>query len=325
MLTPTRRAVLAGLSGALVAGPALAAPRSLTIASLFGEDKPETRIWRHFAERVEQALPGRFRFNLALNAALGGEKDVAEGTRLGSVQGGLCTVSALSAWVAEGQMLDLPFLFTDREQITRALAGPIGQELGNRYAAQGFQPLGFVTYGARHLLARQPVTRPEQLAGQRIRVIQSPLHTELWRGLGANPTPLPITETYSALKTGVVDLMDLTLPAYAGFRLYDVVPEVTETAHIWSIGLMFVSAALWRSLNDEDRRIFTQAGRDAVQVFDQAMIAEEAASRQLLTAKGVHFHAPSHPDQWRAAAEPVWHRFAPQFGGMAALDKLRGA
>lgn len=325
MLTPTRRAILAGLGGTLVAGPALAAPRTLTIASLFGEDKPETRIWRHFAKQVDQALPGRFHFNVALNAALGGEKEVAEGARLGSVQGGLCTVSALSAWVAEGQMLDLPFLFADRAQISRALAGPVGQDLANRYTAQGFQPLGFVTYGARHLLARRPVTRTEQLSGQRIRVIQSPLHTELWRGLGANPTPLPITETYSALKTGVVDLMDLTLPAYAGFRLYEVVPEVTETAHIWSIGLMFVSAALWRSLSDADRRVFTQAGRDAVDVFDQAMIAEEAASRELLTGKGVHFHTPDQPVQWRTAAEPVWHRFAPQFGGMAALDKLRSA
>ena len=323
MVTPTRREVLAGLGGALLAAPALAAPRPLTIASLFGEDKPETRIWRHFAERVEQALPGRFRFNLALNAALGGERDVAEGTRLGSVQGGLCTVSALSAWVGEGQMLDLPFLFDDRAGISRALAGPAGQDLAARYAAQGFQPLGFVTYGARHLLARQPITRPAQLAGQRIRVIQSPLHTELWRGLGANPTPLPITETYSALKTGVVDLMDLTLPAYAGFRLYEVVPEVTETAHIWSIGLMFVSAALWRSLTTEERQVFTRAGQDAVTVFDQAMIAEETASRHLLASKGVRFHAAEQPERWRAAAEPVWQRFAPQFGGMAALERLR--
>lgn len=106
------------------------------------------------------------------------------------------------------------------------------------------------------------------------------MHTELWRGLGANPTPLPITETYNALKTGVVDLMDLTIPAYAGFRLYEVVPLVTETAHIWSIGLMFVSAALWRSLSDGDRQIFAQAGREAVAFFDQAMVAEEASSRQ---------------------------------------------
>lgn len=130
--------------GTLLAGPAWAAPRALTIASLFGEDKPETRIWRFFAERVEQALPGRFRFNLALNAALGGEKEVAEGTRLGSVQGGLCTVSALSAWVAEGQMLDLPFLFRDRAHISRALAGPPAKRWHSVTLPRAFNLLGLL-------------------------------------------------------------------------------------------------------------------------------------------------------------------------------------
>lgn len=41
---------------------------------------------------------------------------------------------------------------------------------------------------------------------------------------------LPVTETYNALATGVVDGMDLTKSAYAGFKLYELVPEVIEQA-----------------------------------------------------------------------------------------------
>ena len=85
------------------------------------------------------------------------------------------------------------------------LDGPLGAELRALYAAQGFVVLGFINYGARHLLTKEPVTTPAGITGKRIRVIQSPLHTELWSGFGAYPTPIPIPETYNALKSGVVD------------------------------------------------------------------------------------------------------------------------
>ncbi len=123
-----------------------------------------------------------------------------------------------------------------------------------KFAAQNFVVQGFINYGARHLLTKEAVTKPSQLAGKRIRVIQSPLHTELWKALGANPTPIPIPETYNALQTGVVDMMDLTKSAYAGFKLYEVVPYLTETGHIWATGVVYFSAPFWKSLKDDEKR-----------------------------------------------------------------------
>ncbi|MGO8189799.1 TRAP transporter substrate-binding protein DctP, partial [Rhizobium leguminosarum] len=73
------------------------------------------------------------------------------------------------------------------------------------WSAQNFVVGDFINYGARHLLTKEPVTRPEQLKGKRIRVIQSPLHTKLWSAFGTTPIGIPITETYNALANGVAD------------------------------------------------------------------------------------------------------------------------
>ena len=171
----TRRQAAAGLvaAPAVLSGKAFAAGRPVTVASLLGEDKPETRIWRRIAEILARTAPGRFDLRIVPNAALGGEKEVAEGLRLGSIQAALSTVSSLSAWVPEGQVLDLPFLFRDRDHLGRVLAGPLGGELKARYEAQGFVVPGFINYGARHLLAKEPLTTPASVRGKRIRVIQS--------------------------------------------------------------------------------------------------------------------------------------------------------
>ena len=169
---------LSALGVATLAAPGLVRPahartRSLTVASLFADDKPETKIWVRISQLVEAKLPGRFRFNIVKSGALGGEKEVTENIRLGSVQASLSTVSSLSGWVPELQILDLPFLFRNSEHVRKVVMGETGEELKAKLAAQQFIAADFINYGARHLLAKEPVTRAEQLRGKKIRVIQT--------------------------------------------------------------------------------------------------------------------------------------------------------
>jgi tripartite ATP-independent transporter DctP family solute receptor len=320
----TRRAFAAATlaAPALLPGRAFAAGRPVTVASLLGEDKPETKIWRRVAEKLNASAPGRFDLRVVPNAALGGEKEVAEGLRLGSVQASLFTISALSSWVPDGQLLDLPFLFRDRAHLKRVLAGPLGEELKRKYEAQGFVVLGFINYGARHLLAKEPLATPASVKGKRIRVIQSPLHTELWSGFGAHPTPIPIPETYNALKTGVVDCMDLTKSAYVGFKLHEVVPYLIETGHIWAAGVVAVSAPFWKGLSAEDKAAFAAAALEGAGYFDELIIADEDASMAKAKAEGGKVVQPEDRSGWEAGARKVWASFAPKLGGLEKIEAI---
>jgi tripartite ATP-independent transporter DctP family solute receptor len=321
----TRRSVASGLLAApaiLSCRSAFAAGRPVTVASLFGEDKPETKIWRRIAETLNASAPGRFDLRIVGNAALGGEKEVAEGLRLGSVQATLLTVSALSGWVPDSQILDLPFLFRDRDHLRRVLGGALGDELKGKFEAQGFVVLGFINYGARHLLAKEPITTPAGVKGKRIRVIQSPLHTGLWSGLGAFPTPIPIPETYNALRTGVVDCMDLTKSAYVGFKLHEVVPYLVETGHIWASGVIAVSAAFWKGLSAQDKAALAAAASEGVGHFDDLIVADEAASMARALAEGGKLVQPQERAAWEQGARKVWTSFAPKLGGIERIDAV---
>jgi tripartite ATP-independent transporter DctP family solute receptor len=322
----SRRRTMLAASAALCA-PAIARAqmRTVTVASLFGEDKPETKLWWRVRERLAARLPGRFDLRIVQTAALGGEREVAEGIRLGSIQASLSTISALSSWVPDSQVLDLPFVFSDAAHVRRAVDGPEGARLKELFAAQNFVVLGYINYGARHLLTKEPVTRPEQLRGKRIRVIQSPLHTELWKSFGAQPTAIPITETYNALKTGVVDGMDLTKSAYAGFKLHEVVPYLTETAHIWATGVLYLSAAFWKSLGNEERAVFAAAAAESAPHFDELIVADETASVAKVTGEGAKILKPEALAAWQEGARGVWSAVGPRIGGQSRIDALRTA
>lgn len=321
-LLKTGAATAAMLAAPAYLRPASAAARDVVIASLLGEDKPETMVWRFFADEVEQRLPGRFRFRIVTNGALGGEKQVAENIRLGSVQASLSTVSALSAWVPQLQLLDLPFLFRDAAHLSDVVNGPVGDDLSVRLAGEQFVVGGYIDYGARNLLSKEPITRPGQMEGKTIRVINTPLHTRLWSAYGATPVGIPITETYNALATGVADAMDLTKSAYAGFKLYEVVPFMTETRHIRAAGVIYFSAGFWNSLDPETQTILSAISAEAALYFNRLIVEDEAQSVALAKANGAAFLQPEEMEAWRAGARAVWSDFAPVVGGMDVIEAV---
>jgi tripartite ATP-independent transporter DctP family solute receptor len=326
---PSRRAVLKTGSAAilgLLATPALVrradAATQITVASLMAPDKPETLIWHRIAELVEAKLPGTFNFNIVANAALGAEREVAQAAKLGSVQASLSTISVISGWVPEAQIFDLPFLFRDAAHLKATGNGEVGAEIKAKLEEQGFVVPAYINYGARHLLTKTPISEPSGLKGLNMRVIQSPLHTELWKAYGANPTGIPIVETYNALQTGVADAMDLTKSAYAGFKLYEVVPYLNETAHIWAGGVVYFAQPFWRRLGDEQKQVLTDAAIEGANYLDGLMVADEQASMAQATAGGAQVIQPTDSEAWVAGARPVWETMAPTVGGMDRIKAI---
>ena len=294
---------------------------SFTISVIYGPEKPQAKIWDRFAEHVNAEMPDRWDFNVVTDGALGGEKETTEGVRLGSIQGALSTVANLTTWVPEGAVFDMPFVFRDQEHINKVVKGPIGEEFKSRYAEAGFKVLGFITYGARHVIAKEPIREPADVDGKKMRVLQSPLHIELWRSLGANPTPVPITEAYNALETGVVDYMDMTMSGYYALKLHEVVPHFSRTAHIYALGVMYVGMPFWDGLTDEEKEVFQSAADKAIPYFNRLAAAEQESSLQKAVDEGATVVEVDR-SVWRKAMEPFWKSYADKVGGIERIREI---
>lgn len=194
-------------------------------------------------------------------------------------------------------------------------------------AEQGFIAPDFINYGARHLMAKEPIAKPEQLRGKKIRVIQSPLHTKLWSAFGTTPVGIPINETYNALSTGLADAMDLTKSAYAGFKFYEVVPHVTETetGHIWASGVVYYADGFWRRLNDEQKAVFQEASVAGAADFNQLIVGDKIRSMEQAVSHGASVTKPEELDEWQKGAQGVWQDFADAIGGIERIEAIQAA
>jgi len=315
------RLVLAALALCLFAAGPVAAQDPITLTSQYGPGKPQTLFWEHFAQRLEEERPGRFAPRIVVGGALGGEKEEAEGVRLGSITGALSTVANLTTWVPLGAVLDLPFQFEDADHIKRTLDGPLGAVLKEEYRAQGFEVPAFIIFGARHLLGDAPFTAPADVEGVTMRVLESDLHVSLWRSLGATPTALPITEAYGALSNGVVGAMDMTKSGFEALKLYEVSPVLSETAHIWAIGVVYFDAAWLDGLSDDDRAAVEEAAIEAADYFNRIAAEEQDAAMMRTVEKGATLVAVDQAP-WRAALGDFAADYAATLDDPLAIEAL---
>jgi len=213
-------------------------------------------------EIANQRLGGRAQIQYFNAGQLGNERELTEGVKLGTIEFGITSTSAMTTIVPQLAFYDLPFLFRDKAHARKAATGPVGDKLLAHMEAAGIKGLGTAESGFRLLMTNGvEVTHPKDMVGLKYRVIESPTHIATFRALGASAVPIPWGEVYGALRQKVVDGMDLPLGNITAAKLHEVVKNLSLTEHIYTPHVFIMNLALWSSLPPEDRRILLEAAR----------------------------------------------------------------
>jgi tripartite ATP-independent transporter DctP family solute receptor len=236
----TRRVLItrgAALVAGLVAAPTLLrAQQKFTcrIAHTEGIGTPITLAFEKWAGLLRERSGGRIDAQHFPAAQLGGLAQALEGSRIGTIQvttAGPDSEEAVAPEIAA--FGGAPgFIYKDEAHVDRVLQGPLGKEVSD--IARKKTGVEFVAYGEtgfRHILSKRPVTSLDTLKGLKIRVPELRIWVDFWRKLGANPTPLPYSEQYSALSTGVIDALDSDFFSIIGFKWHEQAKDLTLTAH----------------------------------------------------------------------------------------------
>ena len=290
-------------------GAAHAAKYTAKLSIDVQKGNPKEVVASQFADKVRQATNGEVDIQVFPNSVLGGEKESADGIRLGSIQMGILTSSVLASWVPELQILDLPFLIRDDAHAVAANK-PLTSAFSKGFEAQGFRLLGFSINGARELMSRFPIEKPEDVKGKKMRVLQSPIHIALWKTVGANPVPIPAPEVYNALQTGVVDFFDNTATNYLSFKFFEVAPHYTKLDHIYAMGTWVVADAWWKTLPENYQKIVADAANEAQAAIPALNQKSDEAALAETQKRGAKIFVVKDKGVWRDLMKPVWAEFS---------------
>ncbi|HEX8375078.1 MAG TPA: DctP family TRAP transporter solute-binding subunit, partial [Geminicoccaceae bacterium] len=249
-----RRRLMAGLlTAALIPGTLLLGGGGAANAAEFGKHAikfafqnqkghPQAEGAQKFADLLKEKSGGQMTVRLFPGGTLGGDVQT-----LSALQGGTVEMTVLNAGLLVGVdkdfgLVDLPFLFDTPQQADAVMDGPVGTTLAAKLPEKGLVGLGYWELGFRNLTNnRRPVTKVDDIAGLKIRVVQSPLFIELFNTLGANAVPMPYPELYSAMETGTVDGQETPFSNILSAKFYEVQKHLTITKHVYNPQIVLVS------------------------------------------------------------------------------------
>ena len=278
-------------------------------AEVHPDDYPTTVAVKQMGETLKKLTNGKHSITVFSGGKLGNEKDSIEQTKIGAIAMTRINVAPMNNICAPTMVPTMPFLFRSPEHMRKVLDGPIGEEILKSCEPQGFIALAFYDSGSRSIYSvKKQVKSLADVKGMKIRVQQSDLWVALLEAMGANATPMPYGEVYTALKTGLVDAAENNYPSYDSSRHYEVAKFYAKTEHSMAPEMLLFSKKIWDTLTPDDQKAIRQAAKESVPVMRKLWDEREAKSLATVVAGGATVTEVDKAS-FQAAMKPVYDKF----------------
>jgi tripartite ATP-independent transporter DctP family solute receptor len=273
------------------------------------DEYPTVAAVKHMSELLEKRSNGKYKIKVFNKSALGSEKETLDQVKIGALEMNRVNISALNSICPKTLVPTMPFLFDSIAHMRKSLDGPIGDEILQGCEKEGLVGLAFYDSGARSIYAKKPVKTLADAKGLKIRVQQSDLWVALVSAMGANATPMPAGEVFTALKTGLIDAAENNIPSYDGFKHYEAVKFYSRTEHSMAPEMLVMSKAIYDKLSKADQELFRSTAKESVAFQRKKWDEQEAKSLEVVTKGGAQIVADVDKASFRSAMTPVYAKF----------------
>ena len=278
-----------------------------------------------FAAYIKEKTDGRIDIVTFPMGQLGGERSMAEQVQMGTLQIAAISSAVLQNFVPQAAILDMPFIFPDRETAYATLDDPeVQKKIFSYFPKKGFMAIGWTENEFRDFTNnKRPVRKPSDIKGLKVRVMNSPVYLDTFRQLGASPEVIPFPEIYHALQTGLIDAQESPILTSVLMKFTEITKNVTLTHHSLTECIIVVTPDYWETLSPEDQQTFRDAARVAVDTNRRV----NAELHNKLPKSGISITeyykksgievvdlTPEERDSFQKAMVPVWNKYRKKIG-----------
>lgn len=217
-------------------------------------------------DEIETATDGRYQLETYHSSQLGSDRDMLEGTVMGTYQFALVPSTFISAYVDDFNVFEFPFLFNDTEHFFDVMESDVAREMGDKLAEHGLVWLGNGMNGILTVSNSQRDLRTlDDFKGLKLRCIDSNIQVEAVNLLGATGTVVNWGETYTALQQRTIDGVITTGSGFLSGKIYEVNKFHTAFNMFYTPITAVVNKEYWDSLSTEDQQLIRDAIGRALQ------------------------------------------------------------
>jgi tripartite ATP-independent transporter DctP family solute receptor len=278
-------------------------------------------VSNRFARDVNEALKGRVEVRVFHSSQLGTDEQMIKGIRVSAPE--MQAPSTIMSTVEQRYgVFEMPYLIVNRAHMKKAAENKeVQKALFDGLPARGMRVLGVWENGFRHITSNvRPVVRPEDLKGMKLRVPGGVWRVKMFQAYGANPSPMPFAEVYSALQSGVMDAQENPFPQIWSAKFHEVQKFLSLTGHVYTPAYLIVSEEFWRKLPKD---VQDTISRIAWATGDFARSEGERLDRELMDKLAPPMKSnEADKEAFIRASAGVYEEFGRQVSGGAELVKI---
>jgi tripartite ATP-independent transporter DctP family solute receptor len=249
---------------AFAALPVHAQTLELNVGHTLAPDSHYQVATTRMAELAAKKSNGQIKINVFPQSQLGGEVKMIQAARTGGLDMFITAQAPLVNTVKAYSLFDMPYLFDSVDQANKVLAGPVGKEFLDMLPKYNLVGLGFLSVMERNVFSSKPIKSGADMAGMKLRVMQSPGYVKAYESFGAQPTPMAYGDVYMSLQQGVVDGADTSPDQFVMDKFVEVSKYYNLTKVHYLPALLIVSKPKWDKLTPQQQAVLKSSADEAL-------------------------------------------------------------
>jgi len=233
----------------------------------------------------------------------------------GAVDFAIGATTYILGWAPQAKVFDLPYLFEGVPHFKRVVQGKVGEVIAKQVEDDGVYLITYILPGVRSIFStKRPIEKLDDAKGLKIRAMQSPVYIDMFKNMGMLPTPMPSSELYTSLQTGVVDAGENDPASVVSWGWVDVIKFYSLNEHSISCNVMMVNKKKFDSLSPDIQKAIREAGKKAENY--QLDYIEKALTENLekIKAKGVKVNVITDKKPFQDAVKDIIAKYEPEIG-----------
>lgn len=260
---------------------------SWTVAYL--KDHPYSVSADTFKKVVEEKTNGEIKVDLYPGGQLGGDRDLFESIQMGTLDVAINSTPVIAGFTKVLVGADMPFIFeNDYDLMWAAKMGEPGKKILARLEDEtGVKALTFLFQPFRHFYTNKHITKLEDFQGLKIRAMETPVHLDIFRAMGASPTTLPYNDIYSAMQQGTIDGFESDVIGAVASKFYEVAKHLTISGHFNNAVVLIMSPITFDGLTPAEQKIMQEAADAAAKAAFDVTVRENDRYVQEMANQGM--------------------------------------
>lgn len=274
-----------------------------------------------YAKRVNSSLKGKVEVKVFHSSQLGTDEQMMRGIKVGAPEMFVPSTIMSTAEQRFG-VFEMPYIIVSRAHMKKVTENKqIHKQLFDGLPAKGIRILGVWENGFRHITNNaRPIVKPEDLKGIKLRVPGGVWRVKMFKAYGANPSPMPFAEVYSALQSGVMDGQENPFPQIASAKFHEVQKFLSLSGHVYTPAYLVVSEDFWKKLPKDIQSTLSKIGWE---MGDFARSEGERLDKELMGKLAPPMKANEvDKESFIKASSAIYEEFGREVPGGADLVKL---